>query len=227
MSYKNILQEYCQKNKIQLPRYTSQSIGLQHQLDWYTTIEFPSKNISIRTPTPSVSKILAEQSAAELLVKKLRIQSNSESENEIIVSKQTTPHILKLYIIDLENKPCFNKEPESNQIYIGFNHALHHSIQKYSHWHLASTADIETELTRSKNNKLLYLINGGVSNLVDHFMTMFVWPITVFISKNPVEIVFIVSGDMASFCTKICLEKAIEFSGVDDIGVRIENISVI
>ena len=226
MSYKNILQEYCQKNKIQLPRYISQSIGLQHQLDWYTTIEFPSKNISIRTPTPSVSKILAEQSAAELLVKKLRI--NPDSEPEIIVPlKHPTLRVLKLYIIDLENKPCFNKEPESNQIYIGFNHALHHSIQKYSHWHLASTADIEAELARSKNNKLLYLINGGVSNLVDHFMTMFVWPITVFVSKNPVEIIYIVSGDMASFCTKICLEKAIEFSGVDDIGVQIENISVI
>jgi hypothetical protein len=38
-SYKNILQEYCQKNNIKLPTYNSLNLGQSHDPIWKSSID--------------------------------------------------------------------------------------------------------------------------------------------------------------------------------------------
>lgn len=218
MSHKNILQEYCQSHKLKIPKYSSTSSGPPHKSDWFATVslELPNKNIYVTTSIPCSSKIAAEQAAAEIILNQIK------EVKKVKQIKSSTGS--DLFIIDLENKPCFNKNPESNQHWIGFHNELHHSMSKYIDWHLAITSDIQSEL--SKSNKILYTIKGGTANLVDHFMTMFVWPITFYLSKNPINTLYIVSGDTSSFCTKKCLKKAIKMSGLN-LQTKIEIITTI
>ena len=99
MSNKNILQEYCQKNKLDMPIYTSRSDGPAHQLNWYCKIKV--SDIEIETPNPSNSKTNAEQSVAKLALDQIKsnlktnLKTNPTIESDIINS---------VFLIDLENK---------------------------------------------------------------------------------------------------------------------------
>ena len=68
---KNILQEYCQKNKLDMPIYTSRSDGLAHQLNWYCKIKV--SDIEIETVNPSNSKTNAEQLVAKLALEQINL----------------------------------------------------------------------------------------------------------------------------------------------------------
>jgi len=127
--------------------------------------------------------------------------------------------ISKIYLIDLENKPCFGKQYNKNSIYIGFINSIHHSVHKYEAWHLCQSDNINNELG-SRNNKLLYLIEGGTADLVDHFITVMIYPLINHIKRLCTKpIINIVSGDHASWCTRNCLEKALKWNNLDDIKV--------
>jgi len=218
MSNKNILQEYCQKNKLDMPIYMSKFTGPAHKLDWFCKIKV--LDIEIETVNPSNSKINAEQAAAKLVLEHLEtIQlSNSKQSTE---STYDDSEINSIYLIDLENKPMFNQKMNSNSLYIGFHNSLHHSVSKYIDWHVCQSPDLEKELSISQSNKLIYFIEGGISDLVDHLMTMFVYPLTLYLkTMNQPKTVYIVSGDNAGFCTKICLEKALKWHNITHITIK-------
>ena len=212
MSNKNILQEYCQKNKLDMPIYASKSDGPAHQLNWYCKIKV--SGMEIETVNPSNSKTNAEQLVAKLALEQIKLSTkiNPDIESDTIDS---------IYLIDLENKPVFGKKLNPFSLYIGFHNDLHHSIPKYADWHVCSTPDISKELAESKSNKLLYLITGGVSDLVDHLMSMLVYPLATYLKSNStIRTVNIVSGDHAGFCTKSCLEKALEWCNITHIKIK-------
>ena len=248
-SYKNILQEFCQKNKYSMPIYKTTSYGLPHALQWSSVVTLTIGERNYRTASNnSATKIQAEQQAARTLheqllnavpkespresPKKLRAQSNmipilvpvvtlndshKESPKESgIKSKLDLNNLSKIYLIDLENKPCMGKLLESQtSLYIGFLSSTHHSIPKYTGWHLSDTDNIKQLLETNNVNKLLYTVEGGLTDLVDHNITMFIYPLLQFIRQlNKAVEVIIVSGDNAGWCSTACLRTAIRWQDI-------------
>jgi hypothetical protein len=70
------------------------------------------------------------------------------------------------------------------------------------------------------SNKLLYTIEGGYKDLVDHFMTMFMWPLSIFIKNRHINTVSIISGDKAGYCTALCLQKCLEYNNINHITIK-------
>lgn len=88
-------------------------------------------------------------------------------------------------------------------------------MPKYSKWHKCKSDNILKELQDSQNNRLLYLIEGGVSDLVDHFMTLLIYPVINYIKQIEIlPTIIIVSGDHAAWCTKTCLEKVLKWHNI-------------
>jgi hypothetical protein len=213
-SNKSILNEYCQKNKLDMPVYHTTSSNDTNRLYWNCKLKF--LDTELETDISSTSKINAEQQVAGLALEYLKTNSNTSP-------KLTEEYSGAIYLIDLENKPAFGINLNTNNIYIGFHNSIHHSIPKYADWHECKSSCLENELSLSQTNKLIYLIEGGVSDLVDHLMTMFVYPLVMYLKTNPsIQTVCIVSGDHAGFCTKACLEKALGWSNLK--GITIKNL---
>jgi hypothetical protein len=263
MSAKNKLQEYCQKNKLNFPLYSSKSYGPAHKLKWTAEIKIIDLNIELKSTNQFDSKAKAEQSVAEavlnILMKNnnayIESKSNNSSSASVSSSKKIDtgarddimtgsitpiscakiPAVIKLsqsnifnesqikniVLIDLENKPSFKQTKKLHNLYIGFINSIHHSVSKYSDWYRCQTDCIANEIQIVQSNLLIYLIEGGVPNLVDHFMTSFVYPIVSYVKTNKsIDVIYIVSGDYAGFCTKICLERVFEWSKIDKLPIK-------
>lgn len=281
MSEKNNLQEYCQKNKLGMPKYESWSSGESHRLQWSArvTIIKDKKEIIIDTIVPVGSKVIAEKQAAALMMDHLRnknkehepslltklkdatklniISTHPSNKKEVMIpnekTKPTEPvessdediledkdsreigilatkndieEISGIYLIDLENKPCFSKTADlkKNSIYIGFINSIHHSVAKYENWHRCNTDNIAIELVTAGDNKLLYLVDGGTPDLADHFMTAMLYPVVEYIKKTKITPkIYIVSGDHAGWCTRGCLEKILKWNKISDVEINNTN----
>ena len=276
MSEKNILQEYCQKHRLSMPKYESWSFGSPHCLKWSArvTLVINSKNITMETIVETNNKTTAEKQAASLMVnyikqkKNLCTKTNLTRVSEYIASTESghKPSIIeidinddddakidtktsreikyplmhvnnnlsitpdsnsqlktifefrpkKIYMIDLENKPVFKKTFFRDNLYIGFINSIHSSIMKYSNWHCAKSDNIQQEYYESSNNLLLYVIDGAVNDLSDHFMTCFAYSVidyvsTIVIETDTIPEITIVSGDHSGWCTRICMEKILNW----------------
>ena len=139
--------------------------------------------------------------------------------SQVLQNNQSIINLLSIndiYLIDLENKPIFKNKNKINSLYIGFLNSIHHTLNKYKHWHKCDSDNITKELTESKNCNLLYLIEGGIPDLVDHFMTAFVHPITNFIQTHNMNVtIHIISGDHAGWCTRTCLKKTLKWRNLN------------
>lgn len=220
MSEKNTLQEYCQGNKLPLPKYTTHSQGESHQLEWFAevTLKIEDEDITIRTNESMRTKVNAEKKAAAMMLERLQIWTNEKE----IISQVQMEDIHTIYLIDLENRPCFKAQNNSNSLFIGFINSLHQTMSKYHHWHRCTSDDIEQEFTQSQNSRLLYVIDGIIDDLSDHFMTVLVYPVIDFVKKiqNGREIkIKVVSGDHAGWCTRICIEQVLRWNNMDKIVV--------
>lgn len=213
-----------------------------------TSTEEP--DIIIDTTTPTISKVSAERQVAKKMLdyiksmnknnpnkmlaqlshkgnasKKKKINEDSikklrEDDTTEEIDLIFTP-IEKIYIIDLENKPSFKHKTKSNSLYIGFLSSIHHSIEKYQHWHYCELDNLEEVLEESQNNKLLYVIDGGTADLVDHFMTVFLYPVVNYIqTHNTVTTIKIISGDHAGWYTRACLEKILKWKKIFNIQIN-------
>ncbi len=213
MNYKNILQEYCQKNKFTLPIYRSWSKNISHIPDWYANVAVNEEIVEI--DYPQKSKTSAQQHAAKWMLDYLNKKIPQKSE----IFDPT--EINQIYLIDLENKPCFKCDTKRDSLYIGFINSIHHSLGKYDMWHKCDSDDIFGEISVSKNNKLIYLIDGGTIDLVDHFITAFIYPVLNFIRLfGCKQTVNIVSSDHSGWCTRECLTKIFKWHQLSDIKIN-------
>lgn len=215
MSGKNKLQEYCQKNKIDLPVYQSE---MTTDMEWRSkvTVIVDHTEFSYQTKKTFQQKKLAEHKAANILLKKL-LNHEEHKEEKISVKTYNQDCVFPdIYLIDLENKPFFKSKLNDKNLYIGFLNSIHQSVHKYDHWHQCNSDKINQEI--SHGNKLLYLIDGGTIDLVDHFITAFIYPLIDFVGLEKTT-VHIISGDHAAWCTRICLEKVIQWKGLMNITV--------
>lgn len=243
ISAKNKLQEYCQKNKLPMPIYNAWSIGESHKLEWSASVSIIldqqcQENIIANTIMTANTKTNAEKQAAAILLEQLLNNQTildksckNSIKNPNINNEDPTNYLVnltsikKIYIIDLENKPLFKCEFKDDAIYVGFLNSIHHSISKYISWHKCQSDDIYQEIIESKCNKLIYLIEGGNIDLVDHFMTVMIYPLLKFIDKNNISPeIIIISGDHAGWCTRRCMEKILEWK---KISLKIDNAAFI
>lgn len=116
MSNKNILQEYCQQNKIKLPIYNTINTGTQFDIEWTSAVTFNNKKYTAK----SRSKIAAEQAVAHNIIKDMRI---SDAPNLTLTNTPvtvTTPRKQKVdsvHIIDLKNyKTIFLVDSENCEL---------------------------------------------------------------------------------------------------------------
>src|SRR5205085_9257345 len=72
LSDNNILQEYCQKNKLKLTMYKCKSCGPPHNLKWFSKVRVAELDIELDTTAPANSKISAEQQAASMVLSQLK-----------------------------------------------------------------------------------------------------------------------------------------------------------
>lgn len=185
-NYKGKLLEYCSKNIIAPPVFSSSMVdGF-----WKCNVIFQQFDITTK-PTPG-RKIQAEQEASRLIL-------------ELIQNQPTKSQIETVILIDLENIPWdkSNEIPPKTLI-LGFHNTNHHSIGKYDEWEvLSQPKEIETR----KTDLLLFKIEGGYADLVDHFLTSFTFYLAEYIKstgQNPR--IFVLSKDKAAYCSESCLK---------------------
>ena len=133
----------------------------------------------------------------------------------MFLQAQGNTEITNIYLIDLENKPFFKKENnfKEGSIYIGFLNSIHHTVKKYKSWRMCQTDQLDKEIKSSTTNKLLYVVDGGTADLVDHFMTAFIYPVLKYIKDTNIKpTIYIISGDHAGWCTRTCFEKVMKWN---------------
>lgn len=219
MSYKNKLQELCQKEDIEFPVYKSKSTGLQHEIKWESivTVVWNKKKVSCKAPACVTTKIKSQNKAAYLmlkLIKKKRV--TKKPVKKVIVKKNIVASITDIYLIDLENKPALKVNFKSTGLYFGFINSIHHSIGKYKGWHKCESDSVEKEIKAANSNLLLYCIEGGTADLSDHFLTLFSYPIVNFIQEsNIAPVIHIITGDHAGWCSRACIEKILSWRSLN------------
>ena len=234
MSYKNKLQELCQKEDIALPVYKSKSSGLQHEIKWESSVSvvWNKKKVCCKAPACVTSKIKSQNRAAYLMLKLIRKKKQARKPmkptkptKKTVIKKNIVASITDIYLIDLENKPAFKVNFKSTGLYVGFINTIHHSIGKYKSWHKCESDVVEKEIVAADSNLLLYCIEGGTADLSDHFLTLFSYPIVNFIQENGIDVVIhIITGDHAGWCSRACIEKILNWRSLD---VKIVNSTTI
>lgn len=167
MNYKNLLQEYCQKYKHDIPLYTTILIGgSTHAPEWQSSVLV--KNITIKNDTAYASKKEAEQSVAKIAYEqvansKMRIGQKStqilqlrepeqlkeeqlKEEQPIELKEQNKSEDRKVYIfIDLENiQPVFEQVPDNVHIHCFMSKFSSIDMDRYSNYHIHIT-DLNTK----------------------------------------------------------------------------------
>lgn len=209
----SILNEYCQKNKYPPAIYKFKSIGQDHEPKWFCVINI--LDLEFVTEVPSETKMKAKEKAVKCVIDYFQEKSSNFSKKPFVISTD----FREIYLIDLENVPLFNKKLSNDYLYIGFHNSINNSLLKYTDWYTCTTSDILNEMNNS--NKLLYIIEGGVKDVVDHYMSMFVWPLSLYLKTNKlIKTIYIISGDHSGYCTKACLEKCFEFNEIKNISIK-------
>lgn len=123
-----------------------------------------------------------------------------------------------IYLIDLENVPLHNKKVTGQSLYLGFINCIHSTLSKYNDWFVSPNDDI---LSQSKiSNKLLFIVEGGIPDVSDHFMTCMTYPVVTYIKSLDATVkhhIYIVSKDHAAYCTKACLRKILDWNNLTNV----------
>jgi len=211
LSYKNKLNEYCQKHKLNYPIYQT----YQKNGKWFCNCTLLSVNIetlfSQIDTIGFMSKLQAEQKSAELILDQI---------NNISIPEFNQYHINHIYIIDLENISCYSINQNNDSLYIGFIGKLHNCIDKYidNNWFQCYSDNLYSEITNSSSRLILYTVDSDYKDQVDHMMTMFLYPLLNYIFTLDIKpYIHIVTGDHAGFCTKKCLSHILNWYNITDI----------
>ena len=240
MSGKNALQEFCQQNRMDLPIYQTWSTGKANELNWFAraTICYLGQTITKETDISSKTKVDAEKVVATKMLNSIKTfigQAESQINKiqyqaplSVLNPVAPTLSCKKIYLIDLENKPVFKSVFTSDALYIGFTTSQHHSMDKYETeaWHRCGSDDFISKVGKSITNRFIYEIDGGIADVADHLMTLFIYPLVYFLrnsymfSDGIYPQIIIVTGDHAGFCTKSCLQKCLVWHNMKNIEIK-------
>ena len=204
MSYKNIISQICQKNKLLFPEYESKPVSTENNVSvsWVSEIKFYHlKEVS----AVKTKKIDSEQDAA----KKLFIKFQELSKK--LITKPTTPDLDIKYVVvvDIENIKPNIIIPENMHMWI--------FKSKYSNFK-----------ANLPNNVFTLEINSGIENAADHLIgyTLGKW-----ISQkkySPAAEFILLSNDKAMGIISLLLEEdnvnAIHFNKLEEYNKWFSNI---
>lgn len=182
MSAKNQLQEFFQKLKQPLPKYSTASINDNSY--WQSTVNIGNKQY---TGEPFKTKVEAEQSAALLCLNSLTNSSNSNGLiNELLPLYQLPLNANTYVFIDIESVPHIvntqlNYPPET--AILGFLSSYHH-------------LNVEPKLTQLKSKLSLNFINSTERDATDHLLTFTVAQYCcIWVQNSAPESVIIITKD--------------------------------
>ena len=133
------------------------------------------------------------------------------------LSSNFPDQIGQIYLIDLENCPQMNLSGmklnnNTDVTFIGFSTRMNFDPNKYKEWTIIDTDTKKVDI----NQMFIYTIDGGYKDLVDHFMSMFVYPLSVWIKDHSFTgKVTIITKDHAGWCTKTLLDNLIKIMDLD------------
>lgn len=166
-----------------------------------------NRNIDAIKPASNLTHLPAEYANKNMAIEPLNLQV-------IMMARYT-----RLFLIDIENKPHMNHRFEPDAIYIGFVSSTFGALSKYHNWHICNTDDIYQNI-QSHGNLLMYTIEGGMSDLADHWMTAFCYPVCIFLKKcTHIRSIAIVTSDKAGWCTRACLDRILKFNEIKNVNV--------
>lgn len=184
---KNKLQEYCQKNGLNLPKYHSTWSGNPHEPQWSTTLEI---SLNHHNQTSQVlqfmgftckSKKEAEKSAASDV---LRYIDSITVKKKNYVFDHYQDQAKFLLFIDLENCPHMHKQQFPKNYYvIGF---------------VSMCSPIYNKISEIKKNMAIVTIKKARKDLVDHLMSFYIGNILSTIKND--QKVLIATKDNAGMC---------------------------
>lgn len=179
MSFKNTLQELCQKVGLELPKYKTEMVGgLPHQPVWRSSVSFNGINCSAEEPAST--KTDAEQNVAKLCLKYV------EEKKEELSPKWEDGNILVLY--DMENIGKFPTNIPNNVeviAFVGMCHPLANSV---------STLNVHVEVVKS-----------SVNDAVDHAITFYAGRVCG--GEQDWDKIYIVSRDHFAGVTEFLLKS--------------------
>jgi hypothetical protein len=202
-----VLNEYCQKNELNTPHYAARILAEPPNSRWEARVRVNGKEVL--SSGVHAQKRSACESAAENFLSTLigSHQSICVNPNKIYG---------EIHLIDLENRHFLETKNE-DCLYIGFIGSVHSSLKKYSDWEELKTPDLWNKIPDGCNH-LIYKAEGGVKELVDHFLTAFTVYIIDYICNSLLPTtVCIVSSDNSSWCTRLCLLQHARWKGVEDL----------
>lgn len=221
MGSKNNLQEYCQKNGIDLPLYSSNRMNndRDHLPQW--TANCNINGIQFKSKQYHTLKKSAEADAACVALEILKLDQKRENNqslkldtkknnniehesillNNVINKKFDSTNIEYIIIADIENISLLKLTAANNTLVVGFSCLSFHMIDKYleKKWSLfASFVDFSTILMENKQYNLL-TINDKISDLADHYLTAYLYHL---VNKGCTQYKFVVlTNDHAGWCS--------------------------
>ncbi len=193
-NYKNLLQEYCQKYDLSLPKYTHIRVGGEdHAPLWSATIYIENCEFEYNSEQSYHSSKIAEKQLAKEIYEKILEQGHEflvdkcndfdEVQNNTKIFHDTSDfeYYNALVFIDLENiQPTINYYTQ-----------LHDSLEIYGF--VSSFSTVKTD--KYKSFKIDRFDYGG-SEAVDHRMTYVIGKMVPYVSKD--RRIVIVSRDKSS-----------------------------
>lgn len=197
MSFKNIVQEHCQKNKITLPHYVTNRIGgNDHLPEWQSTVDIFGQTFRSIGNT----KIIAEMNTAKMIhdyIKNINIigkqispivnvhqKCNSiydidlgkynkiifvDADNCDVILNAEYENVLLLFFCakNTSKKVCFELQNKFNNVYV----FISQSVGRDSADHLLTfTAGIVSCLNKSKNVMYYVLTKDHFGEYLERFM---------------------------------------------------------
>jgi hypothetical protein len=214
---KNQLQEFCQKNKLQLPIYESNRIDNDqpHLPKWIASVIVNNEKFMLGVDKYENSKTLAERKVAKIAFDKI-------NENNIICGDKKTKKTnesndidiqsVKYVILgDAENIKLLDMKYNENSVVIGFACQSFHMLDKYiddKKWNIISNYIEPTKLIINKKiyKHYLFTIDDKINDLADHYLTMYASQIVISNIFNNATFI-IVTKDHAGWCTSSVLRK--------------------
>lgn len=169
ISYKNLLQEHCQKANLVLPIFKASSTGPSHNPNWTAFAEW--NNVTYTSTNSYMSKRDAEQDVARQIYEALKFETQAPVE-----TKNEKYQVL----IDLENI-----QPNIQKYNNNFN------IKCY-----LSTYSTVDPAKYKKNNVDIVFINSAVHDAADHMLTFEAAELSTRLSKDTTFV--LVSRDRTS-----------------------------
>jgi len=181
MNYKNILQEYCQKNRLAFPRYTTFCTDT-YPTRWYGTIELNS--VVLPTNTDFTNKTDAEQNLAAAMLAHIQpyLQLHQQATQPQTPRLPLTPRLSTLSPLDQTYNVLIDLENLQPRIsHISPNVTVTCFLSTFS-----------TINTTPYKHCTIVLIDSGLPEAVDHALTFYA-------ASIPLEhTVVIVSRDRSS-----------------------------